>query len=234
MIQHCLRSFIVFSFLVLCCAEISSSNAQSSTKGTLSGILTERSSGEAIIGATVALYKDSTTLSGRPLRGAVSNKFGFYSIANVEPGSYYLVTKAISYFRFSQQITIEPDKPLRLDITLVPEGVKGKEVVVEDTRDASGTREISSISVKPEMIQKLPALGGETDIYRALQLLPGVKSVSEISSGLYVRGGSPDQNLNLLDGVTIYNPTHLGGFLSTFNSDAVRDIRLIKGAFPAE
>ena len=80
----------------------------------------------------------------------------------------------------------------------------------------------------------MPSIGGETDVFRVLQLMPGIKSASELSSGLYVRGGSPDQNLILLDGVIVYNPSHLGGFLSTFNSDALKDIRMIKGGFPAE
>ncbi|MFM8473449.1 MAG: TonB-dependent receptor plug domain-containing protein, partial [Planctomycetia bacterium] len=93
---------------------------------------------------------------------------------------------------------------------------------------------ISAVSVNADFIRTMPAMLGETDVFRVLQLLPGVKSPSELSSGLYIRGGSPDQNLILLDGVTVYNPAHLGGFLSTFNNDALRDVRLIKGGFPAE
>jgi len=112
------------------------------------------------------------------------------------------------------------------------EEVKLEEVIVEAKRE--GINEISTIDVSPDLLKKLPSLTGEVDLFKMLQLLPGVKAANELSSGLYVRGGSPDQTLTLVDGVIVYNPSHLGNIASTFNSNAIRDIRLIKGAFPSE
>ncbi|HET6513451.1 MAG TPA: TonB-dependent receptor, partial [Candidatus Kapabacteria bacterium] len=198
---------------------------------TLSGTIREQRTGEVIIAASVVLTPDSA--SGAKARGAVSNKYGFYSLPRLAAGSYRLRVKALGYRTLDSSITIA-DANVKLDLELFQEDVRGQEVVVEADREASPTRSISSITVPTEIVQQLPSLGGEQDLFRVLQLLPGVKAASEISSGLYVRGGSPDQNLNLLDGVIVYNPSHLGGFLSTFNADALQDIRLIKGAFPAE
>lgn len=209
--------------------------AQSGPTASVAGVLTEKTSGEYITGATAILHPDSATISGKNIRGAVSNKFGFFSIANAPPGPYYLTIRAIGYQTVTRPVVIDKEgNSLRIDIQLEAKDIRVNEVVVQGDREPSPTSSISAVDLRPDFIQQLPALGGETDIFRALQLLPGVKAVSEISSGLYVRGGSPDQNLTLLDGVIVYNPSHLGGFLSTFNSDAVRDIRLIKGAFPAE
>lgn len=203
--------------------------------GTISGIVTEAESGEAIIGGSVAIYADSTTLGRSALRGAITNKFGFYSIAGIAPGHYLVQVRSIGLESATQEVTIgERADDLRLDVRLAESPVRTREVVVEADRERSPTGTISSVELKPGFMEQLPSLGGEVDVFRTLQLLPGVKSISEVSSGLYVRGGSPDQNLILLDGVIVYNPTHLGGFLSTFNSDALRDVRLIKGAFPAE
>jgi len=199
---------------------------------TISGIVTEQGSGEVVIGATVALYPDSTADS-KPLRGAVSNKFGFYSITDITPGTYFLAVRSIGFELYRREMTID-GAPVRLDIRMSPRDVRSKEIVVQAERETGRTGTISAVELKPQFVQQMPSLGGEPDIFRTLQLLPGVKSGSEVSSGLYVRGGSPDQNLILLDGVVVYNPLHLFGFLSAFNSDAVRDIKLVKGAFPAE
>lgn len=199
---------------------------------TVSGTIKEKASGEVVIGATVTLQPDSAREIKRQ-RGGSTNKFGFYSIPNIAPGKYLLAVRAIGYKRESRSITITSETG-RLNFDLEREDIRGTDVTVEADKDAADTRSISSIDISPTLIEQLPSLGGEQDLFRALQLLPGVKAASEISSGLYVRGGSPDQNLTLLDGVIVYNPSHLGGFLSTFNTDALQDIRLIKGAFPAE
>lgn len=201
---------------------------------TIAGSLKEEVSGESVIGATIAIYKDSIIIGKSALRGAISNKFGFYSIPKVKNGNYYLVAKGIGLETNIQKINVNESSNHIINIKLKIKSTTTKEVVVEAYKDDNKTSGISSITVSPQLISKMPSIGGETDIFRALQLLPGVKQASEISSGLYVRGGSPDQNLILLDGVSIYNPSHLGGFLSAFNTDAIRDIKLIKGAFPAE
>lgn len=202
---------------------------------TLSGIVRDSLSGEVLIGATVKLYKDTLTL--KPLRGAYTNKFGFFSIPKVQKNSYLLSCGYFGYRTFVQRISESSfDSLKQFSIVLVRKETKTEEVVITAKRneDETPTANISSVTVQSDFIKNMPALFGETDIFRVLQLLPGVKSPSELSSGLYVRGGSPDQNLILLDGVTVYNPSHLGGFLSTFNNDAMREVKLIKGGFPAE
>lgn len=199
----------------------------------ISGIISEETSGETVLGASIALYDTSQWKEKTPIRGAISNKYGFYSIPGVKPGKYTLVVSGISYKPIVRQINLEKSN-LTFNGHLEIDSYMTEEVVVSGDRDLGSTKSISSVKINPDYISKMPSLGGEQDIFRALQLLPGVNQGSELSSGLYVRGGSPDQNLTLLDGVIVYNPSHLGGFLSTFNTDAIRDIKLIKGAFPAE
>jgi hypothetical protein len=232
-VKHVGPLFVLLFLSVHAFAQAPEPASKSDAAGTYSvaGVVTDRTSGETVIGAAAMIFADSS-IKGHPLRGAITNKFGFFSLANVATGHYYLVVRALGYIRNVRPITVAGSS-LRIDIALEVE-TKGKELVVEAEKTPAPTRAISSVDVKPEMLQHLPALGGETDIFRALQMLPGVKAASEVSSGLYVRGGSPDQNLNLLDGVIVYNPSHLAGFMSTFNSDAIQDIHLIKGAFPAE
>lgn len=221
--------------LLLLLGSIAPLTAQESTTISVSGVISEGVSGESVIGAAVIVHRDSSRTSGGDIRGAISNKFGFYSIPGIAPGNYYITVRSIGYEAHRIPVTITAaSSSQRIDLQLNQKKLKRNEIVVEADRIPEQKTTVSTVEVSTELIQRLPALGGEVDIFRALQLLPGVKSVSEISSGLYVRGGSPDQNLTLLDGVIVYNPSHLGGFLSTFNSDAVQDIRLIKGAFPAE
>jgi hypothetical protein len=245
---------VVLSFLLLCC-RAGRANAQSASEAsaganvvvTISGVVSEAISGESVIGVNVLLLRDSAAISqsaasvkssvSKPVGGARTNKFGFYSIANVPQGSYLLVVRGIGYKPFVRRVKVESEARLnavRQNIQMELQDVRSQEITVEGARDVSPTRDISAVTISTEFAKKMPTLGGESDIFRTLQLLPGIKAGSEVSSGLYVRGGSPDQNLVLLDGVIVYNPSHLGGFLSTFNSDAIRDVRVIKGAFPAE
>jgi outer membrane cobalamin receptor len=121
---------------------------------------------------------------------------------------------------------------MRLNVEMIPDNVKLDEVIVYDKR--ADETEISTIEISPDFLTQLPSLSGEIPIFKSLEMLPGINRQSELSSGLYVRGGSPDQTLTLLDGVIVYNPSHLGNFSSTFNSNALQNIKLIKGAFPAE
>jgi len=222
---------LVFCFSWVALAAVGGFTPAMAQTFSVAGVVTDRTSGETVIGAAAMIYADSS-LIGHPLRGAITNKFGFFSIANVAPGSYSLVVKSLGYKPGIRNIVVR-NQALRIDVGLDVEATE-KEVTIQGEKERAPVSSISSVDVKPEMLQHLPSLGGETDIFRALQMLPGVKSSSEISSGLYVRGGSPDQNLTLLDGVIVYNPSHLAGFMSTFNSDAIQDIHLIKGAFPAE
>lgn len=203
---------------------------------TISGTVTDAVSGENVPGANLLLYPDGNEPeNGSPDRGCVTNKYGFYSLPNVPPGPYVIVARSVGYRPTRLAVTVPPDgQPLRLDPGLHQEDILLQEVMVENERDAAVETKPGQTSVAPTIFRKLPSLGGEVDIFRGLQLLPGVKSVSELSSGLFIRGTSSDQNLYVLDGVTVYNPSHLGGFLSTFNADAIHDIQLIRGGVPAE
>ncbi len=200
----------------------------------ISGLVTEEKTGEAVIGANILIYTDSLRQT-EFIRGAATNRFGFYSIPALQTGTYFIFISSIGYETVSKKIILSDTVSYRrIDFKLRERPYILGEVVVEDRRESDFSRTTSTIEVDPALVQKLPSLGGEPDIFRALQLLPGVTAATEISTGLYVRGGSPDQNLTLIDGVVVYNPSHLGGFASTFNSDVLRNIRLIKGAFPAE
>jgi len=241
--RACVRSsvFILVTFLLWMTAQMRAQTAQlpqqsqpSAQATVVSGLVSESGSGEAVIGVNVVLAADS--LGKTLVRGARTNKFGFYSLPNVPQGTYFLKVSGLGYRPVVRRCVLTSE-PAKINIQLQTDAVKGQEVVVQSNRQESAvanTQSISTIAISPETLKKIPALGGEVDVFRALQLTPGVKSGVQGTSGLYVRGGSPDQNLVLLDGVSIYNPTHLGGLLSVFNNDALADTRLIKGAFPAE
>jgi CarboxypepD_reg-like domain/TonB-dependent Receptor Plug Domain len=193
---------------------------------TVSGTVSEKSTGEAVIGANVLVLGTS--------RGAATNAYGFFSIPDLEAGDYVLRISAIGYKTDTVSIALSKGESKRLAIMLNSVSIEFDEVVVEAEREPIETRTIGQMEMPMEQIFRIPSLGGEPDIFRALLLLPGVQSSSELSSGLHVRGGSPDQNLVLLDNIVMYNPYHLGGFLSTFNSDAINHVRLIKGTMPAK
>jgi hypothetical protein len=130
-------------------------------------------------------------------------------------------------------VTLTGGQTLRLDIELIPEGIQLETLVVESQAEREEQRNIGRAQVSTQLIKDVPSVL-EPDVFRSVQLLPGVKAASDFSSGLYIRGGSPDQTLILLDETTVYNPTHFFGFFSTFNPDAVKDIRLYKGGYPAQ
>jgi outer membrane receptor for ferrienterochelin and colicin len=206
-------------FLVLVLA-ISYGHAQ---KRTLSGTIRDKSSGENLIGA--AIYDTRTS------NGTTTNNYGFYSIT-LPNDSVFLRISYVGYEpRFLKFVVL---KDTTLDIDL--EGGKNlDEVVINGTAEdqIQESSRMGTIDVPVDQIKAMPALLGETDVLKVLQLLPGVQSGAEGSSGLYVRGGGPDQNLILLDGVPVYNASHLFGFFSVFNADAINHVELIKGGFPA-
>ncbi|MEX2345281.1 MAG: TonB-dependent receptor [Balneolaceae bacterium] len=206
--------FILFNFHLAFAQERSSVN----------GYITDMETGETLLMANVAVIEIN--------RGTSSNTAGYYSLTNLRPDTYTIVCTYIGYRRFEQEITLEPDETLRLDIELAPEGVQLDDIVVESEREREEQRNIGTSQVSAELIKDLPSVF-EPDVFRSVQLLPGVKAASDFSSGLYIRGGSPDQTLILLDETTVYNPSHFFGFFSTFNPDAVKDVRLYKGGYPA-
>ncbi len=193
---------------------------------TVSGFVRDGGSGETLILANVVL-EDSGM-------GAATNTSGWYSIGGIPPGSYRVLASYLGYRTAAYDVSLGPDEHYRLDIELERSGVTVGEVVIEASREsAEEARQLGVARLSTATIRTLPTVL-EPDVFRSLQLLPGVKAASDYSSGLYVRGGSPDQTLILLDRTTVYNPTHFFGFFSTFNPDAIKDVRLYKGGFPAE
>ena len=198
---------------------------QTST-ASVNGFVEDSITKETLVGATAKL-------KGTKL-GAYTNKSGYFTLGAIPAGSYTLVVSAVGYQTREMQMTFQAGKPQKLRVQLLQAVTKGDAVVVtaereEDKRQIS----ISRVNIPMEQLSQI-RIGGEADVFRALQMLPGVLTSSQISSGLFIRGGSPDQNLVLLDGMTVYNPTHLFGFISAFNNDAIKDVDLVKGGFPAE
>jgi outer membrane receptor for ferrienterochelin and colicin len=191
----------------------------------VSGYVTDSETGETLISANIGFQ--GTRL------GASTNTLGYYTITNIEPGTYTLVGSYIGYQSYSRQISLEPGENLRLDIGLIPESIELEEIEVRSQAELEEQKNIGTAQVNTELIKELPSVF-EADVFRSVQLLPGVKAASDFSSGLYIRGGSPDQTLILLDRTTVYNPSHFFGFFSTFNPDAIKDVRLYKGGYPAE
>lgn len=200
---------------------------------TVSGFVRDSGSGEALIGTNILLYKDSLALKYPPFAGAATNTYGFYALPGLSEGTYYIIVRNIGYKTIIRKITVTVEEGrVQYNFNMTPENIKLQEVIVEGKKQPEINP--STIDVSPALLKQLPSLSGEIDLFKILQLLPGVKVASEISNGIYVRGGSPDQTLTLVDGVIDYNPSHLSNFASTFNSDAIQSVRLIKGAFPAE
>jgi hypothetical protein len=191
----------------------------------INGYVSNAESGETLISANIAL-KDSP-------KGTSSNTSGYFTLTDIAPGSYTIVATYVGFQQYEQDITLEAGENKRVDIQLKPQDYQLGEVVVESQQEKEEQRNIGRAQVKTELIKKIPSVF-QADVFRSLQLLPGVKAASDFSSGLYIRGGSPDQTLILLDRTTVYNPSHFFGFFSTFNPDAVKDVQLYKGGYPAK
>lgn len=191
----------------------------------ISGYVRDASSGEAIIGATVYVPQ----IQG----GAQSNAYGFYSLT-MSKGNYTLKFSAVGYQ--SREFPVELNKNQTLDVELRPDVKELREVVVKanSAEERLNSVEMSVNSLEMKAVKKIPALLGEVDLVRAIQLLPGVSTVGEGASGFNVRGGGVDQNLVLLDEAPVFNSSHLFGFFSVFNPDAVKDVKLFKGGIPSE
>lgn len=199
----------------------------------ISGFISDVISGEALIGTNILVFKDTLDFNANPLYGTAANNFGYYIIPKLITSKYFVVFRHIGYKTFIKEFTLaSANTDQKFNIQLTPENIKLEEIVVEGKKIQKDV--LSTIDIAPELLSKLPSFSGEVDLFRLLQLLPGVNKASELSNGLYVRGGSPDQTLTLVDGAIVYNPSHIGNIASTFNSNAISDVKLIKGAFPAE
>ncbi|MDR3611346.1 MAG: TonB-dependent receptor [Ignavibacteriaceae bacterium] len=220
----------ILAILLLFCLNLQI--AGQSKEYNISGFVKDAVTGEVLMGANILLYKDSLSTGSRHYMGTVSNNYGFYVFPKLPRGNYYIIARFIGFKTTVKELQDLRMNNIHLNIDLSPEEIKKEEIVITGKKPDKTL--ISNIDVSPDLLSRLPSLSGESDLFKLLQMLPGVKAESELSSGLYVRGGSPDQNLTIVDGVTEYNPAHIGNIASTFNSDAIQEIRLIKGAFPAE
>jgi hypothetical protein len=199
-------------------------NAHSQT-ATISGTLRDAETGETLIGANVYIVELTT--------GTSSNTYGFYSINVSKNKEMTIQFTYAGYQTIEKKINVSEDQKMDIELTA---GEQLNEVVVsaESNKEIINNTQMSVTTLSAKEAKKLPALFGEVDILKTLQLKPGVQSGGEGTSGIFVRGGGPDQNLFILDEATVYNASHLFGFFSTFNSDAVKDVELYKGGFPAE
>ena len=203
---------------MVCCLKAQSTSS-------INGFVRDDATGEPISYANVFL--SNTTL------GAAANRDGYFVISNVPLGSYEINATMIGYGIYKQEISLSEGQPVRLEIRLKEEVIETSEILVTAERQKfEKSMESSQISLDLREINSVPAFV-EPDIFRTLQMLPGVQTTSDFSSALYVRGSTPDQNLIMLDGITVYNPYHLGGIFSTFNTDAIKEADFHAGGFPA-
>lgn len=214
---------LLFSFILL----LIHISGYSQKKFTINGTIRDAKTGETLIGASVKIQERSTS-------GTTSNNYGFYSLSSIE-GDYTLVFSYIGYETAVQKISLHSNQTLNL--SLEPGNIL-QEVVVRS--DRSGTSRIRSPQMGVEklnmaQINMVPVIMGERDVLKTITLMPGIKSGGEGNAGFFVRGGTADQNLILLDEAPVYNASHLLGFFSTFNSDAIKDVSIYKGGgMPAE
>jgi len=194
-------------------------------KVTLSGYIKDSANGESIVGAIVKI--EGTELS------ANSNVYGFYSLS-VAAGNYTVVVNQAGFTSSRINLNITQDLTRNFELSKVEEDFKGVSIKAKKRENFVEKVDMSTNNLNITQIKKVPALLGEVDIVKSVQLLPGVSTVGEGASGFNVRGGSIDQNLILLDEAPVFNASHLFGFFSVFNPDAVKDVKLIKGGMPAQ
>lgn len=209
--------------LPLCLLFLNAQIGFAQSRYTVSGTVTDRASGEHLIGATVRDLKSG--------KGTVTNTFGYYSLTL--PSDSAII--AITYIGYKPEaFSVLLEKNVVQNVGMDENSVlKEVEIVAQRYERVEERVQMGRIDIPIQQIKNVPAFLGEKDVLKALQLLPGVSGGGEGQSGIYVRGGGPDQNLILLDGVPVYNVSHLFGFFSVFNPDAVKDVSLIKGGFPA-
>lgn len=212
----------VLFVIILCAVSISAQNKSI----VLNGYIKDVSSGESLIGANIAVVNLNI--------GTISNSYGFYSIAVPKGDSITVVFSYIGYKAFSKKIYTTDD--LTINIELTPTSIDINDIVVIGHKDNENIelKQMSVINIPVKTIEMIPTILGEPDILKSIQLLPGIQSGAEGTTGFYVRGGNADQNMVLLDEAVVYNPNHLFGLLSAFNSRAVNNVTMIKGGFPAE
>ncbi len=219
-----LRGFSTLFFFTFILHPSSLILAQSAS---ISGHVRDSVTHEALAGARIELR----ALHG----GAISDRNGNFSLNELPEGTLVIEVHLIGYDSAKYNIVLSEGETFNINVDMRAQSISGTEITIESERERELEKTtVSHIELTPAMIDKVPSLGGESDPFRVLQLMPGVKALSELSSGLYIRGGPPDQTLILLDDNVVYNPTHLFGFFSTFNTDAIKSVDLIKGGYPPE
>ncbi|ANE49303.1 TonB-dependent receptor [Flavisolibacter tropicus] len=214
-----MRSILIGLFCLMSIA------GQSQTKFAINGYVRDSASGESIIGATIAVSGLTKTIT--------TNQYGYYSIT-LDSGAHLLMASHVSYF--AKQLSLSLQASQQLDFLLTSKSAAMNEVVVYSRQKDANVKnaQMGKIDLSISQIKSVPAFMGEVDILKTIQLLPGVRNAGEGNAGFYVRGGGPDQNLILLDDAIVYNTGHLFGFFSIFNSDAIKNVSLIKGGMPAQ
>jgi hypothetical protein len=212
-----------FVLIVLCC--FLPFVALSQSKYTINGYVRDSASGESIIGASI-------TINGLA-KSVATNQYGYYSIT-LDSGQYTVTASHVSYF--ANQTLLSLQNSHQLDFLLISKAAAMDEVVIHSRRKDANIKnaQMGKIDLSVSQIKSIPSFMGEVDILKTIQLLPGVRNAGEGNAGFYVRGGGPDQNLILLDDAIVYNSGHLFGFFSIFNSDAIKNVSLIKGGMPAQ
>ncbi|MCU0380575.1 MAG: TonB-dependent receptor [Chitinophagaceae bacterium] len=215
-----MKKTCLFIILLLACQSM---RAQS--RYTLSGYIRDSLSQESLIGATVTVVGQG--------RGVSSNAYGFYSITLPE-GEYRFAVSFVGYLPF--ELTLQLNGNTDRNISLLPKSSLSQEIVIASRRRDANVKnaQMGQIDLSMNKIKSLPVIFGEVDPLKTLQLMPGITNAGEGNSGLYVRGGGPDQNLIMLDDAVVYNTGHLFGFFSIFNGDAIKNTTLIKGGMPAQ
>lgn len=221
-------SFIIILLLIYASISFPQSPGEKNPKTiNIKGYVTDEQTGEPLVNATVVLKNTS--------HGTVTNKRGYFIIMDVSPNNSIISVSYIGYN--SREITYinSPENANGLTIKLKPSSIQTEQVTIiaNEYKNWKSAESVSQITISPSGLAHLPSLG-EKDIFRSLQLLPGISSVNDGSAGLYVRGGTPDQNLILLDGITVYHVDHFFGFFSAFNADAIKDVQVYKGGYEAK
>ncbi len=215
---------LLIQLLLATLLSLFSMKAVAQEKFTLSGTISDHEGNETLIGVNVYISELKT--------GVATNEYGFYSIS-VPKGDYTIIISYVGYRQQSEKISLNQD--IKKDIKLDSDTAELETVTVISDKTATNIRkpEMSTNKLSIQQIRKMPAVMGEVDVLKSILQLPGVTNAGEGSAGFNVRGGSADQNLILLDEATIYNSSHVFGFFSVFNSDAIKDLKLYKGGIPA-
>lgn len=213
------------SLIVVCCLLLSCMGVIAQAKFTISGTIRSKKTGETLIGATVHV-------AGQAI-GTVSNEYGFYSLTLPE-GTYTIEFSTVGLQPAQEEIVLKENASRNIALDDAAQSLRSVTITANSKQRNLSTPQMGMEQLTTKEMKNIPVLLGEKDVLKTIQLLPGIKSAGDGNSGFYVRGGAADQNLILLDEAPVYNASHLFGFFSTFNSDAIKDLTVYKGGMPAQ